>query len=59
MITSDKKISAVFALLQAIGIIFLVTDTYISTNGQLPVLAYLNVLSAIGALTVFGLALKK
>ena len=59
IIKSDKKISPVFAILQAIGIAFLVASLYISTNGVLPVLAYLNVLSAFGALTVFGLALKK
>ncbi|MCC7570454.1 hypothetical protein KO465_03855 [Candidatus Micrarchaeota archaeon] len=52
---NEKTISPVFAVLQALGIFFIIVETYSSD----PVLAGLNGLSCLGAIIVLIMVIKK
>ncbi|MDD3084236.1 MAG: hypothetical protein PHP82_04400 [Candidatus ainarchaeum sp.] len=58
MSKGKKEILKCFAILQAIGIIFLVISDYLTNNG-LSILGMLNILSMIGAIIVLVFLIKK
>ena len=58
MLKRQKAIRPCFAGFQFLGIAFLVADTFFTINGM-TILSWMNVVSAIGALLVLILVLRK